>query len=478
MTTFTDRDILRRLAARQAEIASLPIHQQTVAGWKRLNDRKPGKPMVHIYQVCWHEMDVDGELTLQCQDPFHRAAEGQLRRTIYQWDHFRGDMVVTAEFGSPPVVRDTGFGLEVEEEIVRTDLRGGVVSHRFHPQIKTVADAEKLRPPQVIYDREATERNHARLHALFGDLLAIRPYGVNLEAYSQGYAPWDWLVRWWGVQEALTDLVERPQLAHLAMERLTQGVLARLDQYEALGLLNPSQGVVTGNGGLGYTDDLPGAPFDSVRQTTPDSAQGASVDLGENQVSAALWPVSDRATISPPQERQPSSIRLGQETGLSAGLGEGGIHTTDIWGGAMSQIFSGVSPRMHEEFALQYEARFLNRFGLCYYGCCEPLDLKVGILRRNLPRLRKISMSPWVNIERGARAIGADYVFSRKPNPAFLATDAWHPEDVRADLTELLEKTRGCHVEIILKDISTVRNQPHRLWEWAEIARQVAEESA
>jgi hypothetical protein len=102
----------------------------------------------------------------------------------------------------------------------------------------------------------------------------------------------------------------------------------------------------------------------------------------------------------------------------------------------------------------------------------------VGILRRNLSRLRKISMSPWVNIERGARAIGADYVFSRKPNPAFLATDIWYPEDVRNDLHDLLERTRGCHVEIILKDISTVRNQPYRLWEWAEIARQVTDEFA
>ncbi len=450
MNTPTDRDILRRLAERQAEIAALPIHQQTVAGWKRLNDLKPGKPMVHIYQVCWHEMDVDGELTLQCQDPFCRAAEGQLRRTIYQWDHFRGDMVVTAEFSSPPVVADTGFGLEVDEEIVRTDLRGGVVSHRFHPQIKTEADAEKLRPPQVIYDREATERNRARLADLFGDILAIRPYGVNMEAYSQGYAPWDWLVRWWGVQEALTDLVEKPQLAHLAMERLTQAVLARLDQYEALGLLNPNQGVVTGNGGLGYTDDLPGAPV--IASGAPHGVRGAersNPDLGVGDCFVAE---------DAPRNDAPKAA--------------------DIWGGAMSQIFSGVSPRMHEEFALQYEARFLNRFGLCYYGCCEPLDLKVGILRRNLPRLRKISMSPWVNIERGAKAIGTDYVFSRKPNPAFLATDTWYPEDVRNDLTDLLEKTRGCHVEIVLKDISTVRNQPQRLWEWAEIARQVTEESA
>ena len=419
MTPQSDRDILRRLAEQQAEIAALPSHQQTGAGWKRLNDLKPGKPMVHIYQVCWHEMDVDGELTLQAQDPFCRAAEQQLRRTIYQWNHMRGDMVVTAEFGCPPVVRDTGFGLEVDEDIVHTDPRGGVVSHRFHAQIKSEVDAEKLRPPEVMYDAESTEHNLARLNDLFGDILAIRRHGVNAEAYSQGYAPWDWLVRWWGVREALTDLVEQPQLAHLAMERLTQATLARLDQYEAFGLLNPNQGVVTGNGGLGYTDDLPPTDYD------------------------------------------PAHVRV-----------------LDIWGGAMSQIFSGVSPRMHEEFALQYEARFLNRFGLCYYGCCEPLDLKVDILRRNLPRLRKISMSPWVNIVRGAKAIGADYVFSRKPNPAFLATDMWYPEDVRNDLRDLLEKTRGCRVEIILKDISTVRNQPHRLWEWAEIARQVTDEFA
>jgi hypothetical protein len=31
-------------------------------------------------------------------------------------------------------------------------------------------------------------------------------------------------------------------------------------------------------------------------------------------------------------------------------------------------------------------------------------------------------------------------------------------------------------VEIIMKDISTVRYQPRRLWEWADIAGQVARE--
>ena len=42
-----------------------------------------------------------------------------------------------------------------------------------------------------------------------------------------------------------------------------------------------------------------------------------------------------------------------------------------------------------------------------------------------------------------------------------------------------LEKTGGrCHVELIMKDISTVRYQPQRLWEWAAIAMEVAQDYA
>jgi hypothetical protein len=129
---------------------------------------------------------------------------------------------------------------------------------------------------------------------------------------------------------------------------------------------------------------------------------------------------------------------------------------------------------MHWEFALKHELRWLERWGLVYYGCCEPLDVKIGILRR-IPNLRKVSMSPWVDVDRAVRVVGCDYVFSRKPNPAVLAEDTWRPELARADLTQFLEKTRGCHIEIILKDISTVRYQPQRLWEWEKIAMELVQ---
>jgi hypothetical protein len=88
-------------------------------------------------------------------------------------------------------------------------------------------------------------------------------------------------------------------------------------------------------------------------------------------------------------------------------------------------------------------------------------------------------MSPWVNVEQGAEQIGPDYVFSRKPSPALLAGDTWEPDAVERDLRDTLERCNrhGCPVEFILKDISTVRYQPQRLWEWVDVAMRVVDAS-
>ncbi len=411
-----DRDILRRLAARQAEIASLPVHQQTIEGWKRVNSLQPGKAMVWINEIPWHEMNVDDELTLQTEHPFCRQQEERLRRTIYQWEHMRGDMVVEPWFPCSLVVHDTGFGIDEDVEVAITDAESTIVSRHFHPQIQNEADLAKIRMPQVTYDAEATERNYETLVWLFGDILPIRKQG----APGFWFAPWDELVRWWTPEQALIDLVLKPELVHQAMDRLVTAYLRRLEQYEAQNLLAFNNGNYRiGSGGLGYTDELP----------QPDS--------------------------------DPSHPR-----------------PIDLWGCATAQIFGAVSPEMHQEFAVRYERRWLKRFGLNYYGCCEPLDAKVTMLEENVPRLRKISMSPWVDLERAAEQVGNRYVLSRKPNPAVLAGDVWNPERAREELVEVMEVARGCIIEIIMKDISTVRYEPQRLWEWAEIAQEVTESYA
>lgn len=410
-----DRTILRRLAEKQARIAALPAHGHTIEGWRRLNRLERGKPMVWINEIPWHEMDVNGELTLQTGHPFCRIQERKLRRTIYQWEHMAGDMVVEPVYYCPLVIHDTGFGITEDVDIVRTDETSNVVSRHFNLQIQREEDIEKIEMPRVTYDPEATGRSFDWLQDIFGDILPIEKRGTP----GFWFAPWDELIRWWGVQEAMVDLIMRPELVHQAMDRLVSAYLCRLDQYEALNLLSlNNDNVRIGSGGLGYSDELPQPDFD------------------------------------------PAHVR-----------------PVDLWGCATAQIFSDVSPRMHEEFALRYERRWLERFGLTYYGCCEPLDRKIDMLR-SVPNLRKVSMSPWIDVDTAVANMGDDYVFSRKPNPAIFADDAWNPEQVRQELREMLEKTRGCIVEVIMKDISTVRYRPQSLWEWADIAAEVTEEFA
>ena len=66
---------------------------------------------------------------------------------------------------------------------------------------------------------------------------------------------------------------------------------------------------------------------------------------------------------------------------------------------------------MHKEFGLNYGIKWLSRFGLAYYGCCEPLHNKMEILAK-IPNLRKISISPWANIDEASEKMRGKYVIS------------------------------------------------------------------
>ena len=285
----------------------------------------------------------------------------------------------------------------------------------YVPIIKTEADVERIQMPKVTVDWDATERGHQMMCELFGDIMPVERRGVS----DTWFAPWDVLVQWWGIEELYQDMVDQPALVHKGIDRMVQAMICRFDQYEELNVLALNNGSNrVGSGGLGFSDELPQPDFDGTH-----------------------------------------------------------VRPMDMWGSATPQIFSEVSPAMHEEFALQYERRILERFGLNCYGCCEPLHKKVGILR-SVPRLRRISMSPFVNVEEGAQAIGDQFIYSDKPNPSFLAMETWQPETVRQSLREVLQKTRGCVVEVILKDIHTVRGEPWRLWEWEDVAMEVVEDFA
>ncbi len=411
-----DMDILRGLASQVAEIATLPVHKEKAELWRRLNDLDSVRPMVWINEIPWNEMNVDDELTLQSEHPWARDQERELRRTLYQWKYLPGDMVVSDYLSCPLAIHSTDFGIVEDVDIAKTDETNDIVSRHFHIQIKEPEDIAKIKMPRVTHNEAATEIRYQAMCDVYWGIMPVRKVGQT----HIWFTPWDYLIRWWGVQEAMVDLVMRPDMVHAAVDRMVDAWMVELDQFVEQNLLFlDNNNTRVGSGGYGYTRMLPGSAYDPAH-----------------------------------------------------------VKPHNMWGCSNAQAFSEVSPEMHWEFAIEHDLRWLERWGLVYYGCCEPLDRKLDILRR-IPNLRKISVSPWCKAERVKEGIGRDYVISHKPSPAILAESLWDPVQARKNIRGFLDKTEGrCHIELIMKDISTVRYDPRRLWSWAAIAMEEAEQRA
>ena len=98
---------------------------------------------------------------------------------------------------------------------------------------------------------------------------------------------------------------------------------------------------------------------------------------------------------------------------------------------------------------------------------------KIEILK-GISNLRKLGVSPWANVECCAEQIGGNYVFARKPNPAFVA--------IKTDTDQIRRETEasvkaclkyGCPSEYVIKDISTVSHRPENLIEWSKTVSDV-----
>lgn len=405
-----DREIVRSLAAELAGIAALPEQAKKREMWRKLNALKPVRPMAMIDQVCWNEMDVDGELTLLCEDKECRAYEERLRRTLYQWRHFPVDMVVEPFIEVAKAFRNSGFGISVVEERAVGDPSNGVVGHAYENQFQRDADLDKIKTPVVERDFKEGERRMELARELFDGTLELVESGV-----TPYLSVWDPISTWMSVEDALMALADRPEFMKELLRRMVDGYMKMLDQMEEQGLLSARQSLIHCAGA--WVDELPAPGFDPAKP-----------------------------------------------------------RTKDIWMFGLAQMLSTVSPAMFEEFEIELCMPLFERFGLVYYGCCDPLDRKMAEVRR-IPHLRKVSMSPWADEERGAGEIGKAYVFSRKPNPAMLAWDSFSEEEVRKQIRKSVETCRrhGCPLEIILKDISTVRYEPQRLWRWGRIVMEEIE---
>lgn len=409
-----DREIIRRLAGALAEVAAQPVQQERRELWRRTNDLDPVRPMLWITEIPWREFqDGVDELRLQCENKRLRNVEHRLRCTLFTATRLKTDEVVSPAFNVGKRIRGQGYGVEVAEDVIAQG-DSYIQSHAYEGVIRDFDDIEKIKMPAIVHDEEATAADLAFFEDLLGDLLDVKVSGCRMNFFNA----WDQLVRWTGVTQALMDLVARPDFIHACMRRMTDSMLSRITQLEEQGLLDASNELLrVGSGAAGFTGELP----------QPDA--------------------------------DPDHIR-----------------TIDQWGGATPQIFSDVSPDMHDEFALAYENEVMSRCGLNYYGCCEPLHNKMPIMAK-VPRLRKISISPWCDTAKAAANADRKYVFSHKPSPAILAEDRFNADRAEQDLRERIAQSGDMPCEIIMKDISTVRADVERVIAWCNTAWRVVNDA-
>ncbi len=274
---------------------------------------------------------------------------------------------------------------------------------------------------QSFEDGLKTDEDLERLHApvITCDKAAEREIKETAEMIFEGIAPlkfqglcmhlglWDFISESKGVTACYYDLVDRPEFMHAIMEKLTVYTLEAIDQLNAINGFDASSTIC--HCSHTFCDDL------------------------QNDSEYAT---ADKA-----------------------------------WAFGLAQLFSSVSPEITEEFEVPYMQRIFKRFGAVYYGCCDRLDDRLDIIDK-MPNIRKISCSPWSDRENFVANLPSKYIMSNKPNPAVLAGIGFDEQAAREDIRRTINaaKAHNVQLEIILKDISTVKEDPSRLWRWAEIA--------
>ena len=278
----------------------------------------------------------------------------------------------------------------------------------FEPVLTEPSDLKQLRFPEIAYDEQATMEELRRAEELFGDILEVRLKGVDRVSYHLMQQ----YTGWRGLAETMRDVRKDPQMVHDVMGFLLEGHSRVMQQYVDQNLLSlNNDGTYNSSGGNGYTEELP-----------------------------------------------------------QSGFVTGQVRKRDMWACAESQELAPVSPEDHAEFALRYERQLLAPFGLTGYGCCEDLTDKLDDVFA-IPNIRRISISPFADVDVCAERLGGGYVYSWKPHPAHLVGD-FDEDMIREYVRHTIEvaQVHGCVLEIVLKDTHTCEHHPERFDSWTKIA--------
>ena len=407
----SDTDILRRLFARKMEIAHSEANLALRRDWLALDNGARHRPMILAESGGIHDAVKPDFLwpADECRCS-GESARGVEWRLLQEINRFTRlkDDHVVAPWHTVNW-KVWGSGHGVEAKHHHAQNNGHLAARNWDPALADLdRDFHLLRPQTFSVDRGPALREQEALSKVFDGLGPVVVRGGHF--WTAGLTIH--AIHLIGLETLMLAMYDNPAGLHRVMAFLRDDMLAFTTWLEAEGLLSlNNHNDYVGSGSEGHTTRLPAEPMD------------------------------------------------------------GAVRRKDCWLLSESQETVGVGPELFEEFIFPYQLDVAKHYGLLYYGCCEPVHTRWHVIKK-FPNLARVSVSPWCDEEAMAAACGADIVFSRKPNPTLISTAVFDEAAIRRDIAATLRAARNCRLEIVMKDVHTLHNEPWRLARWVEIARE------
>lgn len=289
-----------------------------------------------------------------------------------------------------------------------TDIEGGSNGYTFDHPVKTPEDVERLRSQTWRFDRKSTNQRFEESSEILSGVIPVVMHGTT------------------GLHLGMTN----DAFKLLGNERLHMWPYNEPDAMQEL---------------MAYLSN------DRIRYHQRLESQGL---LGTNNNGNIVGSGSPGFVTGLPEFNPPGETRL-----------------KDCWVWCELQETSAVSPRMFAEVFLPHMARAAKLFGLVYYGCCDGVHDRWEFIRKAIPNVRAVSVSPWCDLKAIAEHLGKDYVFSRKPVPGHISGPSPNWEALEKDLDATLDAARDCNLEIVFRDVYRTRQDVARLAKWVALVR-------
>ena len=392
-----DKRHLRGLAEKYSEYANNDIMSSRREKWRLHNKLEEKTFPFHIEDNGSFIHDLMQKM--QCEDNDAKDLEYRLLNAICYYENINDDRIIPERFLVDWVIHST----QICDELKIThsnDSDGGNLGFETNKPIEDIdGDFHKLKHRVLTLDKEKSYKRRALAEDAFKGLMPVE-LGRASSFYSDGIA--NKAVLLVGMQQLFLDMMANPEAIHRLFSFLAEDNLALGKWEEDNGVLtynsDGNQGYCSGS--CLYSDETAGPEF--------------------NQKSNRL--------------------------------------TNDRYGYLEAQEATGVSPDMFGEFFMPHFIKLAKKFKLIKFGCCEAVhDLMPHLNKLN--GLRKVSVTPWCNLEKQAQDCDKNIIWSRKPVPLKLCGTQFNPDELKEHLQETLDIGKDFFIEFVFRDTTSLTGE-------------------